>query len=350
MKRVLTYIGVFIAVTALIFLFFVKNYPSNIAILSLEGTTSPEQVDMAMKEVLIHDYLNIYNIYSKEENVVVYTGNINIMLRNSNVEALGLTLNDNEVIMGESFMKKHFNYNLLGNNYLSYYGNYNVNCIVKGNDKVYYRDANILENADISSQQIYISLVSSKRQVLDYSNTINSLKSYGINISKGIYYKDVISFFQKMLLILVILMLVIIFFMLLGYIKKTIAKLVEIQKSSKYDLELGEFLVKSSNFTLIFKVAWQVLVEVLIGVAILWLTIIFFNTQFSYSIDYTSLKSITIALNAFIKLLNYYIENGFVDISLAIVKCIAIYATMIFSILIINMTRLTMSIKNPDKK
>ncbi len=345
MKKLLTYIGVFIVITAFMFLFFSKNFPTDIAELCLNGVANPEQVDKAMKEISIYDYLNIYDIFSCDENVSVYSGNINILLKKSDIEEHGITFNDNEVIMGDRYIEKQFKYNLLGERYISSFGEYDVNCIIKNNDRVYYRDLNILQNTDVKSQKIYLSLISEKKLPINYSNTVDILKYYGINVSKSIYYADVINFYQKLLILLLISALVIVFIKLVAYTKNSAKQLLEFQSSSKYDLELREFIFKPNNIKLILKVFFEVLIQILIGVATLWLTIVFLNTQMSYGVDFTSLKSITDSINAFARLIKYYIANGFTNISLAIVNCIIIYLLTFFVILIINATKIIIKIK-----
>lgn len=345
MKKLLTYIGVFIVITAFMFLFFSKNFQTDMAELCLNGVAKPEQVAKAMEEILIYDYLNIYDIFSYEENVSVYSGNINILLKKSDIEECGITFNDNEVIIGDRYMKKQFKYNVLGERYISSFGEYDVNCIIKNNDRVYYRDLNILQNTDVKSQKIYLSLISAKKLPINYNNTIDLLKYYGINVSKSIYYADVINFFQKLLILLIISGLVIVFIKLVAYTKNSAKQLLEFRYSSKYDLELREFIFKPNNIKLILKVFFEVLIQILIGFATLWLTIVFLNTQISYSIDFTSLKSVADAINAFARLIKYYIVNGFTDISLAIVNCIIIYSLTFFVILIVNATKHTIKIK-----
>ena len=348
MKKFLTYIGVYILITALMFLFFVRNFPANMVELSLNSVAKPEQVEKAMKEFMIYDYLNIYDILSYEENVSVYSGNINILLKQLDVVEHGMTFNDNEVIMGDRYMEKQFKYNLLGEKYKSSFGEYDVNCIIKNNDRVYYRNLNILQNANIKSQKIYLSLISTKKLPIDYNNTIKNFKYYGLNVSKSIYYADVINFFKKMLILLVVSTLSIVFFKLLSNTRKSAAQLLEYQKSSKYDLEIGEFISKPNNIKLILKVFCKVLLQVLTAVTILFLTVVFLNTNISYSVDFTSLKSVTDAINAFFNLIKYYILNGFTDISLAIVSCIIIYLLILIVLITVNANNLVKKFKKID--
>lgn len=344
MKKLLVYIGVFIVITAFILLFFIKSFPLNIAELSLEGSTKPEQVDKAMEDMLIYDFLNIYNIFGYGGNISVYSGNINMLLKDSNIEAIELTFKDNEVIMGEGYMKERFNYSLLGEKYTSVFGEYYVNCIINDSENIYYRNLRVLENTDIKNQLIYLSLLNTKKQTMGYNSTINSLREYGINVSKGIYYADVINFYKKLLILLVVSALVIIFFRILSYTKNAASKLVAVQRSSKYDIDFGEFIAKPNNLGLIVKVIFQVVIQLFIGATILWLTVFLLNIKSSYEVDFTSLKSILKTLNSFIDLIKYYVANGFTDISLAIVKSIIIYVSTIIIIFVVNSTKLAINI------
>ncbi len=325
MKKLLAYISVFIVITSLMLLFIIKNFSENKLEICLKNIVMPEQVSIAMDGILAYDYINIYDVHSNEENSSIYTGNINILLQSEDIEEIGITYNDNEVIMGEHFMKKHYNYNVLGEKHLSSYGEYDVNCIIKGSKRIYYRDLNILQNSNIKNQRIYLLLTDKKSIPINLNNTVENLQYYGINASKYIYHADVINFFKKILILLSIIAISIVFFILLYSIKEIYKKLSESHKSIKYDFDFKEFILNADNFKLILKLIFKVFVEIAIGATILYLFIKFLNIYISYSVDFTSLKSILGAINEFIDLIKYYVDNGFTDITLVIVKFIFIY-------------------------
>ena len=349
MKKLMTYIAVFIIITAFMLLFFIRNFPAEMAELSLDGIANPNQIDRAMVENSIYDYFNVYDIFARGENANVYTGNINILLRKSDIKAGAMTYSDDEVIMGDKHMEENFKYNLLGEKYESQFGEYYVNCVIKNSDKVYYRDLNILQNVNIKSQRLYISLVSEKKLSMKYEQVISTLRYYNISISKSIYYADAINFFKKLLILLIIAEFTIIFFKFLNRTKKSIVALSESRKSSQYDLTLREFIFKSNNVKSILKILSQVIILTSLGIAIMWLTVVILKISTSYVIDYTSLKSIMDAVGSFISFMNYYLVNGFTDISSSLMSCIIIYLLTVFTILVINVKEFVVKLKGKRK-
>lgn len=325
MKKLLAYISVFIVITSFMLLFITKNFAENKLEICLKNIVKPEQVSVAMDGILAYDYINIYDINANEENTSVYTGNINILLQSEDIEEIGITYNDKEVIMGEYYMKKHYNYSVLGGKHISSYGEYDVNCIIKGSKRIYYRDLNILQNSNIKNQRIYLLLKDKKNVPINLNNTVENLQYYGLNASKYIFHADVISFFKKTLILLIIIAISIVFFILLYNIKEIYKKLSESHKSLKYDFDFKEFILNADNFKLLLKLIFKVFVEIAIGATIMFLFVKFLNVYISYSVDYTSLKSILGAINEFIELMKYYVDNGFTDITLVIVKFILIY-------------------------
>lgn len=340
MKRLLIYILALIAITGPIFMVMNKNFPSDIAEISLNSVVHPEQISKTVEDLLLFDYLNIYDIYSYEGNAKLYSGNINILLKKKGIEHVGITLGDDEVIVGDRYMKEHFNYNLLGERYTSNFGEYAVNGIIKNNDSIYYTNSDILQNTDVKKQTLYVSLINTKKRMADYSTTVNALSYYDINVSKSIYYADVNNFFKKLLILFILSALSIVFLKILSYTKKNTSQIMELQKSSSYDLELWEFILKPDNFKIILKTLAEIVLEIIIIFAVLRLTTVFLNTRISYSVDFTSLKSMTDAIKAFLNLIKYYINNGFTDISLAIVKCLIIYLVAAALIIAINSRKL----------
>lgn len=349
MKRLMTYIAVFIVITACMLLFFIKNFPAEMAELSLDGVVDPSQIDIAMKDNSIFDYLNIYDIFVRGENANVYSGNINILLRKSDIKVGSMTYKDDEIVMGEKHMEENFNYNLLGEKYESQFGEYNVNCIIKNSDKTYYRDINILQSVNIKNQRMYILLVNEKKLPIKYEQVLSAFIYYNARVAKSIYYLDVINFFKKLLTILIIAEFIIIFLKLLSYTKKSIVALTESRKSLQYDYTLKEFILKSDNITSIFKILYQVIILVLLGISMMWLTIVILKISTSYVIDYSSLKSIINAIADFIALMKYYIANGLTDISLALINCIVIYLLTFFTIFIIYAKEFAVKLKGKGK-
>lgn len=317
-----------------------KNFPSDIAEISLNSVAHPEQVSKTVEDLQLFDYLNIYDIYSYEENAKLYSGNINILLKQKGIEQVGITLRYDEVIVGDRYMKEHFNYNLLGERYTSNFGEYAVNGIIKNNDSIYYTNSDILQNTDVKKQTLYVSLINTKKRMADYNTTVNALSYYDINVSKSIYYADVNNFFKKLLILFILSALSIVFLKTLSYTKKNTAQIVEFHKSSSYDLELWEFIFKPDNLKILLKILAEIALEIIIIFAVLRLTTVFLNTRISYSVDFTSLKSITDAIKAFLNLIRYYINNGFTDISFAIVKCLIIYLVAAALIIAINSRKL----------
>lgn len=349
MKKLMTYIAVFIIITACMLMFFIRNFPAEMAELSLDGSVNPSQIDMAMLDNSIYDYLNVYDIFVRSENANVYSGNINILLRKSDIKAGLMTYKDDEIIMGENYMQENFNYSLLGEKYESQFGEYNVNCIINNSDKTYYRDISILDNVNIKGQRLYISLITDKKIPIKYVQAINALRYYNISVAKSLYYSDVINCFKKLLMVLIIAEFSFFFIKLLSYCKKSLVALSESRKTSQYDLTIKEFIFKSNNISSIFKLIFQVIILILLGIALMFLVVFIIKISTSYVIDYTSLKSILNAVTDFTSLLKYYISNGLTSIVIALISCVVIYLVSFFTILIIELRKYFLKFMNKDK-
>ncbi len=349
MKKFMTYIAVFIIITACMLMFFIRNFPAEMAELSLDGSVNPSQIDIAMLDNSIYDYLNIYDIFVRSENANVYSGNINILLRKSDIKAGLMTYKDDEIIMGENYMQENFNYSLLGEKYESQFGEYNVNCIIKNSDKTYYRNISILDDINIKGQRLYISLITDKKIPIKYNQVINALRYYNIGVAKSLYYSDVINCFKKLLIVLIIAEFLFFFIKLLNYCKKSLVALSESRKTSQYDLTIKEFIFKTNNISSIFKLIVQVVILILLGIALMVLTVFIIKIYTSYLIDYTSLKSILNAVTNFISMLKYYITNGLTNIAVALISCIVIYLISFIMIIIIELRKYISKFMNKEK-
>ena len=333
MKRLLMYISILIIVTTLLLLFVIKNFPNDIVEICLKSDYTKDQIEAAMQQISAYDYLNIYDVFSLETNASIYFGNINILLDDKKIEQCGMTFDDKEVIMGGKFMEENFKYNLLGEKYRSSYGEYDVNCIIKGSDRIYYRDLNVLENNNIKNQRLYLVLSDYQNRLIDVNLVIDNLKYAGIYVSHRIVYYDLSRFLEKLLVILLIVLNSIVFIELLKKNKLYYKDIRVKYEVDKYNLNLKYFVLKDYNLRLILKLLFICLIQVLICFTILYLTIKFKNIYLSYSIDFTAFRSITEAVKSFVNLLKYYIINGFTDISMMIVKVIFVYIlTLIISI------------------
>lgn len=345
MKKLLIYIITLIVITASIFFVLKKNFPPDIVEINFESIIDSRRINEAVNSLYLYDYLNLYDISFQEKNAKLYSGNINILLRNKDIEDIGITLKDNEVLIGDKFMKKNFKYNLLGETYTSIFGDFAVNAIIKNDDNVYYRNLDFFDAASVKKQILYLSLMSTKGRTVSYKNTIESLRYFGINVEKSIHYADVVNFFLKVLVLLILTALVIVFLMVMSLIKKIATQIKDRQKSFSYELELHEFVLKTENFQNILKLLAGIFIEIAIIFAVLYFTIIFLNTPFSYEIDFTSLDSVLNAIKAFLSLMKFYILNGFTNISLAIIKCIMIYTITLVVIIAINLKKLFIKLK-----
>lgn len=337
MKKLMTYVLVFILITASILLFLTRNFAPDIVEMSFNTIVDSSRIDRAIMNSPIYNYFNIYDVYARGENVSVYSGNINMLLSKSKIETVPLTYRDDEVIMGSKHMENNFKYNLLGERYDSQFGSFNVNCIIKNNDRVYYRDVNILRTVNIKSQNLFISLMDNKRNPVEYKYINSILKSEGLDISRSIYYLDVINFFKKLLAVLTAIEFTLIFLKLLKSAKASIIQLSELRKSSSYDLTLREFIFKSNSIKTFFRILYKVIILGLLGIAVVVLVVVIVNIKSSYVIDYTSLRSILDAMKSFTSLMRYHILNGFTDMSLTIMNCVIVYSVAVLMILLSNL-------------
>ena len=325
MKKTLIYLSILIIITWVMFLFVSKNYPENIVEICLKNYVSPEQVAYAVNNLEAYDYLNVYDIFSYDEKASVYSGNINLFLYNKKRQENGFTFNNNEVIMGDNFMEDNFNYNLLGEKYLSSYGEYDVNCILENNDRVYYRDLEILKSSMIKSQKIYLSLLNTRKTYMNPSNTVKALEYNGIDAAKSIAYIDVINFLKKLLMLLITIVTILIFIIVWRKNKKIGKNILSTYKATKYDIEIKDFIIKKDNLRLMIKLLFTAFLQLINGIIIIYLVASFVRIPLGIDVDITSLKSIIGAAITFIDLLKYYFLNGFTDISFMIVKIIIIY-------------------------
>lgn len=361
MKRALIYIGTLIIITGLLILFVDKNYPENIIEFCLNEYISPEDVDRIVKDLNAFDYFNVYEIFSKEGTASVYSGNLNLFLYNKKVQGIGLshedkeieseqvdeeessglTYEDKEVIIGDKFIDKNFKYYPLGTKYTSVYGEYDVNGILEGSDRIYYRDLEILKTARIKSQKIYLSVINTKKIMMLPSIKVHEAKFYGMNIGKSIAYKDLSDSLKKVAALLIIVMAFLVFAVILRLNKKIFRQIVSSYKGSKYDLDIKDFIIKRDNLKIIIKQIFAFLLQVLSIIFILYSVSSFTNVPVSYNIDISSLKSITDAITSLTDLLKYYHSNGFTEISWMIVKIIMIYvsSSMLFLIIMLGLNK-----------
>ncbi len=358
MKRALIYIGILIIITGLLILFVGKNYPENIIEFCLNDYISPEDVSRIMQDLNVFDYFNVYDMFSEEETASVYSGNLNLFLYNKKIqgiglsyedkaaeseqadekESTGLTYEDKEVIIGDKFIDKNFRYYPLGTKYTSVYGEYDVNGILEGSDRIYYRDLEILKTARIKSQKIYLSVINARKIMMLPSIKIHEAKFYGMNIGKSIAYKDVTDSLKKIATLLITVMAFLVFAVILRLNKKILRQIANSYKESKYDLDIKDFIVKRDNLKIIIKQIFAVLLQVLSIIFILYSVSSFTNVPVSYNIDISSLKSITDAITSLTDLLKYYHLNGFTEISWMIVKIIMIYVSSSVLIFIIMLS------------
>ena len=317
-------------------LFVSKNYPENILEICLEDYKSPEEISRIMKDIEVFDYFNVYDIFSNEGTASVYSGNVNLFLYGKSREDIGITYENNEVIMGSKFVENNLDYFPLGEKYNSIYGEYYVTCIIEGNDRIYYRNLDILKTARIKNQRIYISTVNAKKFMMYQQAKIQELKYYGVNVANGIAYVEVTNTIKKLGTALMIAMSFLIFGYILGFNKRLLSQLMKTYKDKKYDLELWEFIKHS--YKLILKQAFIIILQILSVFFILYSVFSFLNVHVSYDVDLSSLKSIIDTIMSFVNMLAYYSSNGFTDVAYLIVNIILIYifSSFIFWIICIK--------------
>lgn len=336
MKKLLLYFSILIVITGMLILFVSKNYPENILEVCLKSYASPELVDSVVKKIGSFDYFNIYDIFSKEDAISVYSGNINLFLYDKNIQRFELTFNDDEVIMGENYMYEYLKYDALGGKYKSEYGEYYINCIIENNDRIYYRDLKILESSRVKNQKIYISLLNSKNILMNPQNKLLELENNDILYAKSIAYIDVINFLKQLIVLLLIIYTLLIIITLNIKSGSARKKIASAYKNIKYDLEFREFLIKKESLKLIIKYIFYILLQVAGAIIIIYLVAKLISIPVSYSIDIRSMKSIINAVLSFVDLLKYYYLNGFTEISSMIVKIIMIYFFTSILFIIIN--------------
>ena len=158
MKRIIYGVCSLIILTFFMIIYVQKNYDESIMEINLSEYISPKEIVDIIDETEIYDYVIVCDLFSNEESAKVYAGNLNILINDRIKDSLGIALNGHEVIMGDRFAKKNYNYYPLGEKHITKYGEYRINGIIKNSGDIYYNDLKILEDSQIKNQRLYVVL------------------------------------------------------------------------------------------------------------------------------------------------------------------------------------------------
>lgn len=341
MKRSIAFINILLIITVFILVIFDKYYPSSILEVYLKDYYTPEKISYVLNEKYPYEYLNIYEILSSEGNVNVYTGNLNIILRNHIMEDYGINKDKDTLIAGDKYLDKRYIYNEDNSHITTKIGEYNLRAVIKNSNEAYYCDTDILKNSQIRRQRLYLILDDSDNpnKYINSETMLRFIKSEGIEVASSIAYEDVSDILKKLILIFCFIQALIgLIYMQKNIINQT-KVMIKKYKELKYDIYLRDYLLDKQNIKSIFTVVGKIIAAFVFLIVLLILFVLIINIRPSFSLNPTSYTSIKNTIMLLVNLLNYFFKYGFTDISLAILGILSTYLVLIFLTFIVFMTK-----------
>ncbi len=341
MKRSIVFINILLIITVFILVIFDKYYPSSILEIYLKECYTPEKISYVLNEKYPYEHLNIYEILSAEGNVNVYTGNLNIILRNRKVEDYGINVDKDTLIAGDKYLDKRYIINKNNSHITTKIGEYNLRAIIKNSNESYYCDTEILKNNQIRRQRLYLILDDSDNpnKYINSETMLRFIKSEGIEIASSIAYEDVSDILKKIILIICFIQALIGFIHIQKNIINQTKVMIKKYKELKYDIYLRDYLSDKQNIKSIFTVIGKIIAAFVFLIVLLILFVLIINIRTSFSLNPTSYTSIKNTIILLVNLLNYFFKYGFTDISLAILGILSTYLALIFLTFIVFMTK-----------
>lgn len=328
MKKTVCALLTVIIITFLMYLYVESNYYKGIAEICLNSYHSLEETEKALEQGQIYDYLIIYDLYNKEDSKV-YAGNINILLSGKIKEKTNIELSEYEVLMGDKFAEKNYEYYPLGRKHEFNNKEYRINAIITDSSDIYYNDISMLENQNIKRQRIYAVLKNNVGVEIDENTFLSILKSRNINPDAHIYYDNLGKLLLKIIILCFMVILVYIIFKLKDVLKKLIDSLVTGYKDCRYDVELLGYIRKRENSKVIKGIIVYFAAIIISILCSMLLIVKYVNLRMPYIFNPVSPKSIYSIIRSFCDFISYYLNSGVTEMSLIILKIVFVYFAVI---------------------
>lgn len=338
MKKTVYALLTFIIITFLMFLYIESNFYKGIVEVCLNDYYTVEETIEALEQGKIYDYLIIYDLYN-EENTKVYKGNINILLRGKIKEKINIEFSEDEVLMGDKFAGKNYEYYPLGREHKFNNKEYRINAIIIDSSDMYYNDLSMLENQNIKRQRIYAVLKDKDGVKVDENTFLSILKSRNINPTAHIYYENIGKLLLKIIILCFTVILLCILFKFKDGLKKLLSSLIKGYKDSKYDIDILSYIKKHESTKIIKSITLSFSAMIVSIILIMFLSVKYINLRMPYKFNPVSPKGIYGVLKSFCDFILYYLNNGLTEMSLIVFKIICTYFMVIFLSLIIYITR-----------
>lgn len=325
MKKILTCICALIVLTVTLIIYVHKNYPDNIIEICIGEYTSVETIRDVLDKTGVYDFAVVYGLFSKEENARVYWGNINILINAGISKGSVLELSSNEVIMGERFAKKNYEYYPLGEKHVSVFGEYQINGIMENSSDIYYNDLKILERGSIKNQRLYVVLKDKDNNAIDENMFISQVRSYGVPISSFICYGDIKRLLVKVLILLSIGCIIMAAVKLLRIIRQKYTVFTKGYDAVRNDLYFRQYVFQGPNIGSVGSIVLSVSGIIMLWISTMLLTVKYMNIPMPYKVNPVSPKSIYEAISSFIDMMDYYMKNGMTEISKLMLGLVVLY-------------------------
>lgn len=311
-----------------------SNYYKGIAEICLNSYYTLEETEKALEEGQIYDYVIIYDLYNKE-NSKVYKGNINILLSGKIKEKTNIELSEYEVLMGDKFAEKNYEYYPLGRKHEFNNKEYRINAIITDSSDIYYNDLSMLKNQNIKRQRIYAVLKNKDGVGVDENTFLSILNSRNINQDAHIYYDNLGKLLLKIIILCLMAILVCIIFKLKDVLKKLIDSLVTVYKDCRYDIELFGYIKKRENAKTIKCIIAYFAAIIISILCVMLLTVKYVNLRMPYRFNPVSPKSIYGVIRSFWCFVSYYLNNGLTEMSLIVLGIVFSYFTLVILYIIL---------------
>lgn len=328
MKKTVYALLTVIIITLLMYIYVESNIYKGVSEVCLSDYQTLEKIEEALEQGQIYDYLIVYDLYNKE-NSKVYKGNINILLRGKIEEKANIEYSENEVLMGDEFAEKNYEYYPLDKKHNFNKKEYSINAILRDSCDIYYNDLSMLENQDIKKQRIYAVLKSKDGVRVDENTFLSILKSKNINPDSNIFYDNIGKLLLKIVILCFIVIFVIIIFKLKDILKKLFKKIVTGYQNCKYDINIWSYIKERESSKTLKSIMIYFGISIILILCLMFVIVKYINLRMPYRFNPVSPKSIYSVVKSFCDFISYYLINGQTEMSLIALKLVFVYLAMI---------------------
>lgn len=328
MKKWLICLFILILITCGLLVYENKTMDNNQVEISINSFQYPQNMKNLINKMGVYDYVNVYDVLVNNKIIKVYEGNINILLNKYEIENENITLDNDEVIVGDKFLDSYFNNFCINNKVQFNNKDYLISCTLKNTEDIYFRNLDLLYNNIILKQVVYVSKFGRDNYVsLDRMKTI--LEYNYVSILSMVDYEDVCDTLRLILCFLSILFIILVFVKLYKYTRIKFECINKNYSRTSRVLTLFQFIRDKSNMSLIFSFVCCVLCSIIMCYTCFYLLNYIFSVKVPYNINITSIKNLDIIINQSIEFFRYSLKYGFTDRGLCILNIVLTYITTI---------------------